>query len=539
MKKIYYNTVLLALTLIFTGCQDYLEEDNKSNATAEEFYVTAEGYQSLVNVNYSQLREIYGNEPWLFACGTDMYAEGREAEPPGLSQYTQLNASSEGIDLLYDEGFKAIQTANTAVYYYDLTEQTSDLDRQLGEIRYLRANAYFLLVQTYGGVPLITDYFREPVLSFDRNSAEEIYAFIISELEASLNSVPDEQFQGRVTKRAVNHLLALVYLTRGYESFGSDTDFTKAAGFADAAIAGQGLNLTFEQLWTPNYTVNEETLFSVQYDEKSVSTDPFSYGNMQTSYFRPYQGGSEVAGDAPYGTYTLCSTQYAIDLFTEDDDRWYTTFMYEVYNRYFDYYDVEDKSSLTVDHYYAPSWQDTPADKDAYMAAHPEATYHAYGSYVPSVNPSTDYQTIPVRKFDDPGAPFGTSTNRRDIILSRLGETYLIAAEAYLKAGDPVTGLSRLNIVRERAGVADATIAEFNIDYILDERGRELLGEYHRWFDLKRTGTLVERASAYHYLINPANFNGANGELKILRPIPQSAIDLNQNRDFQQNPAYQ
>ena len=144
-----------------------------------------------------------------------------------------------------------------------------------------------------------------------------------------------------------------------------------------------------------------------------------------------------------------------------------------------------------------------------------------------------------MKKFDDPEAQFGQSTSTRDIILARLAETYLIAAEAYLQAGDASTGLQRLNVVRERAGVADATLADFDIDYILDERGRELLGEYHRWFDLKRTGTLVERASMHHYLIEPGNFNGANGELKILRPIPQEALDLNQNNDFPQNPAYQ
>ena len=65
-----------------------------------------------------------------------------------------------------------------------------------------------------------------------------------------------------------------------------------------------------------------------------------------------------------------------------------------------------------------------------------------------------------------------------------------------------------------------------------------MLGEYHRWFDLKRTGKLVERASAYHMLIEESNFVGNGGELKILRPIPQAALDLNQNQDFHQNPAY-
>ncbi|WP_245896438.1 RagB/SusD family nutrient uptake outer membrane protein [Flavobacterium sediminis] len=152
---------------------------------------------------------------------------------------------------------------------------------------------------------------------------------------------------------------------------------------------------------------------------------------------------------------------------------------------------------------------------------------------------SSDYQTIPARKFDDPTALYASNkrVSTRDIILSRLGETYLIAAEAYLNT-NPALGLQKLNDVRARAGLT-TPLASYDIDTILDERARELFGEYHRWFDLKRTGKLVERAAAYNYLIETSYFNGANGELKILRPIPQSAIDLNQNNDFPQNPAYQ
>ena len=539
MKSIIKGIGCALLGLISFSCNDFLEEDNRSNVTAEEFYTTAEGFESLLNSNYSQLREIYGQEPWMFSAGTDLYAEGRNAEPPGLSSYTQLNPSSEGVGLIYNTAYRAIQLANTAIYYSDLTEQTENLSRQIGEVKYLRANAYFLLVQSYGGVPLITDYFREPVLSFDRNSAEEIYEFIISELEESMSMVSDGNYTGRVNTRAVQHLLAKVYLTRGYEDFGTDADFTEAARLADEAIGGQDLTIAFEELWMPGNELNEEVLFSVQYDGGSVSTDPFELGNQQSAYFGPYQGGSEIAGDAPYRTYTLNPTQFAIDLFTEDDQRWDATFMEEVYARYYDYYDVEDLSTLSVRHYYEPRWNDTEDFKQAYISEHPNVTYHDYGTYDPSDVPSNDYETISVKKFDDPSAPFGLSTSTRDIILSRLGETYLIAAEAYLQAGDASTGLDRLNEVRERAGVADATLADFDIDYILDERGRELLGEYHRWFDLKRTEKLVERASAYHFLIEPSNFNGSNGVLKILRPIPQSALDLNQNNDFEQNPAYQ
>lgn len=539
MKKIYFY---LALLFVASSCGDFLEEENLSNTTAETFYLTADGYNSLVNANYAQLREIYGDDAFMFCSGTDLYAEGRTPEPDGLAKYTQLGANSMGVDLIYNTAYKAIQLANTAIHYGALTDATDDLQNQLGEVRYLRANAYFLLVQSYGGVSLVTEFIDGPVQEYSRNSAEEIYNFIISELLAAEDLVADGMFNGRVNKRAVQHLLAKVYLTRGYESYGSASDFSSAASYADAAIAGQSLTIPFEQLWSPDNQMNEEVLFSVQYSAASVSSDPSVLGNKQSTFFGPYQGGSEIAGNAPYRTYNLCPTQFAIDLFAEDDERYRATFMVESYNRYYDYYDVDDLSSLDVFHYYAPQWASSEADLAAYAAEHPEATIHPYGDYVPSKGFSSDYQTIPTKKFDAPTAPYGgdvdSKPSTRDIVLSRVGESYLLAAEAYLQAGDNGTAANRINEVRSRAGVADITAGDVNIDFILDERGRELFGEYHRWFDLKRTGKLVERASAHHYLVEASNFNGANGELKILRPIPQQALDLNRNKDFEQNPAY-
>lgn len=521
-----------------TSCGDFLEEENKSNVTAESFYVTADGYEALINANYAELKAIYGAEPWLFCAGTDLYAQGRTPEPDGLSQYRSLNAASEGVDQLYTSCYSAIQSANQAIYYADLTEQTSTVPTRVAEIKYLRANAYFLLVQTYGGVSIVTDFINEPILEFTRNSAQEVYDLVISDLEDAINALPDGASDGRVSKRAAQHLLGKVYLTRGYEDFGASSDFSTAASLFDSAIAGQTLDIPYGELFLPSNQNNSEILFSVQYSSGATSADPFLLGNGQSTYFGPYQGGSEVAGDAPYRTYTLCPTDFAIGLYTEDDERFEGTFMFTVYDRYFDYYEVDDKSTLNVFHFYEPEWF-TDQDKDAFVAQNPDAQYHDYGTYGAGVA-SSDYQTIPVRKFDDPSAPFSDDgmSSTRDIVLSRLGDSYLLAAEAYFQSGSAATGLDRLNEVRRRAGVVPASLGEFDLDFILDERGRELLGEYHRWFDLKRTGKLVERASAHHYLIEPEYFQGEGGNLKILRPIPQDALDLNQNRSFPQNPAY-
>jgi hypothetical protein len=109
----------------------------------------------------------------------------------------------------------------------------------------------------------------------------------------------------------------------------------------------------------------------------------------------------------------------------------------------------------------------------------------------------------------------------------------------------------RINAVRTRAAkpgkVAEMQVSEadVDIDFILDERGRELLGEYDRWADLKRTGKLQERTQLYNrdikrkYFDNGIDpFEGTDGQLKLFRPIPQRALDLNQNDGFKQNAGY-
>lgn len=536
MKKLI---ILAILAITFSSCSDFIEEDNRSSADAESTYTTEAGFNGLVNANYADLRAIYGDDAYVFCAGTDLYAvgQGRGSEPLGLSQYSQLNSSSEDVDQLYNACYKSIQRSNTALYYADLTEQTSDLNSLIGEVKYLRANAYFLLVQTYGDVA-ITDYINSAVLDFERNPAQEVYQLIIADLEDALTKVGNGSYIGRVNKKAVQHLLAKVHLTRAYETFADGTDFAKAASYADDAIAGQSLNLSFKELWTPGEEIKSETIFSVQYSSKSISqnTDPEDIGNSQSYFFGPYMGGADVNGKAPSRSYDLIATDFAIDLFEEDDERYEGTFMTEVYDEYYKYFTVDDNSNTPVAFYYAPKWASSPADIAAYSATHPSTRIFEYGTYG-ARGVSGDFETIAVKKFDDPTAVYGIDLSNRDIVLSRLGETYLIAAEAYLNT-NKATGLSRLNTVRARAGLT-TPLTDYDIDVLLDERARELFGEYHRWFDLKRTGKLVERASLHNYLVDTGNFAGANGELKILRPIPQAALDLNQNKDFNQNPAYE
>lgn len=553
MKKL--NIYIVALFIILgAGCANFIDEENLSNLEADEYYKSAEGYAKIVNASYSTLRTLY-NEPWLFMAGTDMYVQGRSLQPVGISEYRNLVPEDANVDFFYRNAYKGIQICNTALYFNDKTAANANLAVRKGEVQFLRAYYYFLLVQSFGGVSIVTDRNTAPVSEYNRNSAEEVYAFIIQEMNEALTLVPETQSDfGRVTKRAVRHYLAKVHLTRGYETFGTPQDFITASTFADAAINNQVLTTSFETLFFPGNEKNTEVLFSIQYDPTSI-LNPTTDGNSQNYYFGSYGGGQGVAQGYPNRSYNLSPTMYTFNVFTQDDARFDATFMIEYYTRYYDYYDKStERQNLNVKIYYAPKWANTSADIAAWKAANPTRRNAAQVlPYSPlwEANPSIstlDNATPSVKKFDDPKAPFGTSTSTRDIFLARLGETYLIAAEAYLKAGNPNAAAQRINEVRRRASkpgknLATITGVDLNVDFILDERARELVGEYHRWFDLKRTGTLMARTRLYNrdikawYDKGTDPFLGTGGQFKILRPIPAKAIDLNK-AGTQQNPGY-
>jgi hypothetical protein len=125
------------------------------------------------------------------------------------------------------------------------------------------------------------------------------------------------------------------------------------------------------------------------------------------------------------------------------------------------------------------------------------------------------------------------SSTYKDLIMMRLGETYLLLAEAQFKQGKLPEAAASLNVVRSRAQASQIQSTDVTLDFILDERARELIGEENRRMTLVRTGTLVDRVKKLNYGVtsNIQDFN------KLL-PIPQSEIDLNKDGDLKQNPGY-
>ncbi len=564
--KSYRILCIFSLCLLFS-CADFLEEENPGTVFGDEFYTTSSGFESLVNVNYSSLRGIYGGDPFVFTLGTDLFTSGRGNPPAvGLLNYQELTAAevngTQFVRMFYQDLYNAIQLANNALHFRETVEPFPQLEAREGEVRFLRGLYYFLLVQSFGDVPLVTERVTEVQLSFPKAPSTEVYAQIIEDMTTALELVPESPEQpGRVSKRVVRHFLSKVYLTRGHQPYSPDAqqDFSTAASYADEAISGQGLNLTFEELFWPGNEQNEEVLFSVQYSEASMQ-DLLRDGNKQNYWFGPYYGGEGQKYGYPNRGYGLVPALYAFDVFRETgqyDARWEGTFMTEIYQAtaedgttdygYYQYYTQRDsRDQLPVMIFFAHEWVDIAA----WRAANPNranAEVRPFSEeWEASLNTQMNAATPAIRKFDDPGSVFSNNgSSRRDMFLARLAETYLLSAEAHLMAGNAGAAADRINVVRRRAALPGAetemevVAGQVDIDFILDERARELMGEYHRWFDLKRTNKLVERNLAWNREVRRVGNPFGDGTLKVLRPFPISVINLNTALgSADQNPGY-
>ncbi|WP_300725542.1 RagB/SusD family nutrient uptake outer membrane protein [uncultured Bacteroides sp.] len=563
MKKIF---ILAALVAACSSCSDFIDQDNRSNVPQADFYNTKAGYTSLINSAYSSLRTTFGGDPWLFESGTDLYASGRTAvDKIGLLGAGYDNSVSSVSDF-YADCYKAIALANDAIYYGNSCQDFAEKAQYIDEARFLRAFYYLLMVQQFGDVVLITDHVSSGLPPTARTSAADVYKFIIDELtdlygENShlLDKATGANF-GHADKRTVAHFLAKAYLTRGYESYAESSDFQNAKNYADKVIAASnGLTLPFAQLMDVDNEQDDEIIFSCIYSKESVA-DPINDGSKQQAHFCDYLDGQEAGHK--YTSSTLTPTLRMHELFNPsingdaNDERYAGTFMTTLYNHYWDFYKEDaDRSKINIFAYYPASWMcaDTTAwrnadlehRKDAYIIPMTEMGWgfnkdksaRTYNSYHSKVTDEV-YGVACFRKFDDKNCTgFSMTNSMHDVYIARLAETYLVAAEAAFKMGDNGAAADYINKVRTRAKAKLISASDVTIDYILDERARELAGENVRWMDLKRTGKLKEYAIKYNPDITSEDqYKGVDGQDKILRPIPLSAIEL--NSALTQNPGY-
>lgn len=551
-----------------TSCSDFLDASNKSNVTAKQSFATKEGLNNLVNNAYQHLQNVYAAPLFTscFSAGTDMYADARNKMNEALNTYETLTPENTDIKNLYTYLYSGIRAANSVSYYAQTAQVDEKTKGQLvGEARVLAAYEYYLLVNNFGGVPIMKDFLTTADTGYPKSSAADVYAYIISELEDVisknvLQASTATKGGGRISQETAKAILAKTYLSAAWD-LNKQEYFSKAAALADEVIAGRRLTTPFAKLWKADGSGddNEEFLWDVEYD-LATANNTTSGGTEWSGYYCNYLGGNEDNIKATTSSYV--PTLYALHCFKKGDQRYDATFMKELpdINKgnaagtgYWTWYkNGESLVGKPVTRYYS-AWYETDADFEAWKAIDPANRANTYRIPMDSQskeaqnmdgrdmeyydNQQLVYGSSPCKKFDDSKtAKTEKNTCYRDIHIITLPEMYLVAAEAYLKAGDNPKALARLNEVHQRAGLSALT-GTITIDDILDENACENFGNEARWMDLRRTQTLVTRCTKYNHEMGDkaAQYIGK----KLLRPIPQAAIDANDQLTLaDQNPGY-
>jgi hypothetical protein len=545
MKRIpIYLFAVLIIVMINSGCSKKLEETPISNLTPG-FFTTQQGFQAGLDAAYAGFRTIYGPDSYfeLAVGGTDEFQAGVDGTASLVRYNSGYNTSDGTVSGIWKNCYTYINTCNGLV---DNAPGLSGIDaatknEMVAEAKFLRANYYFILVQNWGDVTLNLHFQSSPTLSATRDKAADVYNFIIQDLTDAIAALPATPqttgiLPGKATKIAAMHVLAKVYLTRGYSASKKSDDFKNAALTATniintvAPAGGVKLLQDFGKVSAQGNETNTEVLWAVEHTSSlayngSSSQNNSGPDNLYVHLFVPryeLQPGMQrdVVDGRPYAR--VMPTRWLTDTAFKDktnDTRYFKSFQsaWIANNAATIPKDASNKPKYTVG--------DTAIWMPGVELTATQIAKYRYQVLVPSKYVNTLYPTM-IKYYDDKRTD-QNAPSIRPIIIYRLAETYLIAAEALFMDNRAGEALPYINAIRERAAypntntaIMDITTTDITLDFILDERSRELCGELSRWQDLVRTGTLLNRVKLHN-----ADARANIKPFHVIRPIPQTQID--------------
>jgi len=559
MKKLLNIVVISTVLGLTAGCsQGWLDETPPHLITAETLYTNLDGFEAGLNGLYSLVRRereaVDGGSNNLTAMiatvGTDNLVAHNSAYIGSITQnWKSLNVSTNsGLSGVFLWLYKIVNAANTVINRAENGEgidwtgggatPEQNKNRVIAEAKALRAWAYRHLTFCWGDVPLSleeaqgsdikTDWERTPRAEV-RNQMKADWLFAEQYLSA------EPAIRGKISKGAVQHYLSELYLT---------------IGKPDSALywADQCINTPAYRLVTERYGVRSTEPGSAFMDMFYEGNSNREEGNTEALWVWQWEynvvggGGSlmrreysntnfnnqiKIGGIAPLqytverggrGIARALPSQWAINLYEPGDVRGSNDAIRK-------YYILKD------------AIQNAPGEADRLPSG------YNYGDTV-KLDWSEDlvYTTKSsrndwpfIRKWDNTiSADLQATLQYNDQVYLRLAETYLLKAEAQFKLGDNTGAAETINIIRRRAQAHEISAADVTLDFILDERSRELITEEHRRYTLIRTGKWLERVQAHNF----AGGNQTAAARDTLYPIPQVVIDANLTKEMPQNPGF-
>lgn len=492
--------------------------------------------------------------------GTDIGSPGdTEGVEVPFYRYQELNAENGAVNFLWEKLYEIINSANQIISA--LGEEGNAAEK--GEAMFFRAYAYNMLVTLWGKVPLVTESTTVPKTDYVREEIARIDELIESDLTyaiANLPAVGQTRTENRINKDIARQMAGEAYLRMGMR----DASYFKKAEDAVTPIITEG-----------KYKLIEERYGKFLTEGGDYYSDMFRWGNQrraqgntegiwifQMEYNRDVNGGTidnpQQRRNWVPGFHKYAGMVNADSIGGRGNGR----LRLSNFVKYglFENGDIRNSNyNIRRQLYYnRPGYEESfGVDANGFRVELNQGvrnvTVHTGDPVIPAKDDSLAVNYPHPTKWGgyDPTDDFGYALVK-DWPLMRLGETYLLRAEARFRQGNNQGAADDINVLRNRAfkayrtssGNTDAgkvTVAQIDIDFILDERVRELIAEENRRMTLVRTNTLKDRIA-----LNGDKVPGAPDNKVItgfqdfhaLLPVPLTEIQLNNGAKLEQNPGY-
>lgn len=528
-----------------TGCSGFLDEDLKSELSPTNTFTSTYGFEvgsaglyALARAEYNTWGEedayMHGNAcPYeALHVATDI-VEAINSDG-SLTAFANLTLTPEErfVGSYWNWAYSLISSANEILIFSEKNtnwDHPTDKEYFQAEARFFRAYAYRTLVYLYGDVPYVETILYDFQLNFTRTPKAEVLGYIIDDLKFAAEHLPenpDDVKDGKLTTWAAYHLLCEVYLLQEeYELAEKAALEVIESNYFELMETRFGVNKdkpgdVFSDLFTENNqnrkSGNRESIWVLQLEFNAIgggtnSTDwtrrawSPNYSTITGFVLADSLGGRGLGQIIPMkwwiGTGGTNADGNVPGIFDARDIR---NSDYNIKRNW--YYNNPNETSL-----YGRKCNIT------------EQTWFSTKSLFPALT----------KFFYGREENLSLSGSYKDRMKFRLSETYLLLAEAYLGMGDTQRAADAVNEVRRRAGATMIDADAMTMDFLLDERIRELVGEESRRFTLVRTNKLIDRVKAHNTTIKDKIT-----QRDLLWPIPQAIIDSNRDIEFPQNPGY-
>ena len=413
----------------------------------------------------------------------------------GLDQLTTTSgwdANNKFFRYLYNRVYYTVPQCNNLLPVLNSID-FPNRDQVVGEVKFLRALAYFYMIDCFGKGVLVTEENSSSGTPLPQSNRQELFEFVEAELLDAETKLPDNNTYGRANKSAARMLLAKLYINA--EVYTGFARFNDALTYSSKVITegNYSLDPNFVRMFSGNNNTSPEIIYPLIADAL-VSQ---SYGN--TTYIVNGSLNPETMNLADFGATAGWGGHRA------------TKAWYGLFGNLNTSTDVRASLFWTTGHSFE-------------MNDYKEWT--------------NGYPSIKFRNSNFGSSSGQTEFSGTDFPLFRLADAYLMYAECVVRGasgGSLTQAVDYVNQIRTRANASEITPGDLTLDFILDERARELNFEGHRRTDLIRFGKFTGGSYLWPWKGNNVNGTSIPSHYNLF-PIPQTAIGANPN--LTQNPGY-